>query len=196
MININVAGTPYPVPSGPQDSNWSAKLVAFLQALAAAVTSSALAVSRLSTQTSAVGIGNGADNTEDTLMSYSVPANTLPNANQTLRITAYGFGVNTADATTLRMYFGAQLLITKVLPTTSNNKWKLVAEVARIGPTSQIASAVCVSGATGAGGVAQDCTSPAETLSGPVVVKVTGQRGGTPTANSITQNLMMVELVP
>lgn len=193
MIDIVIAGVTYSIPSSAADQNWAAKQVAAFQALAAQ-TETGVAVQMLSKNVTPVG--TGADTTEDLLMSYPLPAGTLVDNGQGIRVTAFGTGVNTADATTLRAYFGATVLLAKVLTVSQNNKWKCVFEVLRTGASSQLAMCKTEDGGASANVVGRmDLTTPAEILSGIVTIKLTGQRAVSSVANSIQQYAMFVELL-
>lgn len=139
-------------------------------------------------------VGSGADTTEDNLMTYSLPANSLAANNKGLRITAWGDGVSTADVTTVRCYFGATVVVSKVLTASQANTWKAVFEVIRTGATTQIATGVLNNGGTAASSV-QSNASPGETLSGAVTIKCTGQRATSSVANSVRQLGMIVEVI-
>lgn len=184
-IDISVAGVSYSVPSSAADTDWAASQIAWEQAVSAAAT-----VSRKSVNVTPVG--TGADTTEDNLMTYSLPAGTLSTNGMGVRITAWGTGVNTADTTTVRAYFGSTLLVGPALTANSTNSWRVVCEVFRTGATAQTAagSLIC----TGSLATAK-VTTPAETLSGAVTIKLTGQRASTSSANSIIQDGMIVELI-
>lgn len=208
MINITVGGVVYPVPSSAADDNWAARQAAFEQALAAVVTTNtadvdaleasvaALQASRIKKLTTNVTpVGTGADTTEDDLMTYALPAATLAVNGQGVRVTAGGLGITTADVTTLRAYFGATLVVSKVLTASQNNAWRVVFEVFRTGATAQIAAGTIDNGGT-VGSTETGLAIPSETLSGAVTLKLTGQRASTSQANSITQFYMTVELIP
>lgn len=140
-------------------------------------------------------VGSGADTTEDNLMTYSLPAATLGANAQGIRVTAWGDGANTADVTTIKGYFGATAVVTKVLTASQANTWWAEFEVFRTGATAQTASGTIQNGGT-ANSAAQTNAAPGETLSGAVTVKFTGQRATSSVANSLRQLGMTVELLP
>ena len=187
-VNITIAGASLPEPSNAADTNWAAMQLAVIQALAAQVAAGP-AVQRLSSNVTPVG--TGADTTEDTLMSYSLPGGTLAAAGQGLRVTAWGTGVNTSDLTTVRGYFGAALVVSKQLAASTTNVWMVTFNIHRITNTTQTSSGAFL----GAGNTILN-PAPTETLSSSVLLKVTGQRASTSIANSIVQSAMLVELVP
>lgn len=188
-VNIVIAGVSYSVPSSAADTNWAADQVAFEQALAAAVAASPRVLY------SNVGpVGTGANTTEDTLMSYTLPGGTLSANHMGIRITASGAGVSTSDTTTLRCYFGSAVA-TLVLTASQANTWRAVFEVYRASATVQAGM-----GTIAVGGTAQSTynstLSATETLANDIVVKFTGQRATSSVANSVQQFTMLVELLP
>lgn len=190
-IDITVAGVAYPVPSGASDVDWAAQQVALLQAMAAAV-GSGPAVQRLFANITPVG--TGADTTEDTLMTYTLPAGLLSANGKGVRITAWGTGINTANATTVRAYFGS-FMEAVVLTASQANTWRASIDVLRVNSAAQ----TCCVG-FGVGGTAQssvtDVVSLDEDLTASVVIKFTGQRATSSVADSIIQEGMLVELIP
>lgn len=140
-------------------------------------------------------VGNGADTTEDVLFTYTVPANAFNQAGQGVRVTAWGSGVNTANSTTVKLYFGATVVLTKVLTVSQANTWTAYYQCFQTSTgNTQTASGEVSNGGTATSFV-QNTVAPAETTSGTIVIKVTGQRGTTATANSVVCNGMLVEFV-
>lgn len=137
-------------------------------------------------------VGNAADTTEDNLITYSLPANALSVNNKAVRVTTWGSGVSTADATTVKCYFGATAVLTRILTASQANTWRATFEVVRTGATAQIATGAFINGGTVVTSV-QSNASPGETLSGAVTIKCTGQRAVTSSANSVQQLGMVTE---
>jgi len=54
--------------------------------------------------------GNAADNTEDTLNTYTMPANTLANAGDTVRVTAWEV-LGSGPSSNIKLYFGTKWLL-------------------------------------------------------------------------------------
>jgi len=176
VVDIEIAGVAYPVPSSARDTNWAAKQVAFEQALAATVAHGP-AIQRLNVNVA--GVGTGANTTEDTLMSYSLPAGTLAAANQGIRVTAWGTGVNTANVTTLRCYFGSTVVVSKVLTASQANTWRAVFEVFGVGASDQTAIGTIENGGT-ATSIANAEAEPTESVrTGPPPAWVCGRGSGT-----------------
>lgn len=125
---------------------------------------------RLYVDTSAVGnVGTGVDD----LISYSVPANTLTVDGDMLTVTAYGTFAANGNNKEVKLLFGATTLVTTGVTTQSGGSWWIEAVVVRDGATAQLAKATFV--LSGGTAVLATCTQPAETLSGAVVLKCTGE---------------------
>lgn len=138
-------------------------------------------------------VGSGADTTEDNLMTYSLPANAAINtAIGCIRVTAWGDGVSTADATTVRCYFGATVVVSAILTAAQTNTWRAVFEIGSTGAATQTATGVIINGGT-VTVVSQSNAAPTETLSGAITIKCTGQRAVSSVANSVRQLGMIVE---
>jgi len=151
------------------------------------VVSSSKAAIRLATITTPVGnVTTG----EDDLMSYTLPAGRLDEDDKVIRVRAWGTMANNGNAKTLRPYFGATA-VQSVSLTVSTTRWNLEMTVVRTGAATQAAHARTEHGSAAANTVAQDVASPTETLSGAVVIKLTGEATAT---NDIVQSGMIVEL--
>ena len=86
--------------------------------------------------------GNGADTTEDTLATYSLPASTFAGRwEKTLRIKAWGSTATNSDNKTMKLYFGASVVTTPTAAT-SNKNWFLECDVVR-GATASTQAVVC-----------------------------------------------------
>lgn len=191
MINVTVNGVVYPVPSSAADVDWAAKQVAFEQALAAAIPIAA--VRRL--YTNAVQVGSGADTLEDALMQYSVLANVLA-AGKGVRVTAWGAGVNTADATTLRAYVAGQKVIEKVLTASQANTWRAQLDLLCIDANNATLTGLLTQGGTVTQLQVVSISSFAAPVAAPILFNFTGQRAASSVANSVVQYGMSVELIP
>lgn len=139
------------------------------------------------TMTANTTIANsGADTTEDNLQTYALPASTLNVNNYGLRYTAWGDGVSTTDVTTIKCYFGATVVATKVLTASQANTWRMQFEVMRTGGSNQIATSAFWNGGTAAS-LTQSNSAPAENLGAGITIKCTGQRATSSVANSLRQ---------
>jgi len=119
------------------------------------------------TQTGNVGAG------EDTLQTYSVPANTLTANGDQLVFHAAGTFGNTANNMTLTAKFGATTLVTAGPNLYQNAAWEISGRVVRTGAATQ----KCFARISIGEGHAQvlTYTTAAETLSGAVTFLITGE---------------------
>jgi hypothetical protein len=128
---------------------------------------------------------------EETLLSYTLPASTLAVNSRGLRITTRGVLAANGNTKTIKLYFGSTVLATSSGAGTS--VWAMTGMVYRTGAATQLGFAdQAMSGIAiwtpGAN------TAPAETLTGTVLIKVTGT--GPTTIGDVTANLLVVEMVP
>jgi len=122
--------------------------------------------------------GNSAG-VETTLFTYTVPASTLINNTDSIQFTCSGTFANTANTDKrIKVVYGATTIYDSgTLAITTTNSWSLQGEVYRSGATTQkcvvrvnTSSAVLVA--------SSNYVTAAETLSGTVVLKVTGNGTG------------------
>ena len=136
--------------------------------------------------TTAVGnVGTG----EDVLITYSLPADTLSDDGKGVRITAWGSVAVNGNTKTVRLDFGATTIRAIGPSAISGLDWRIDGLVFRTSATSQDAMATESLDATG-----QDTTitTPAETLSGTVVIRITGEAT---TDNDVVCEGMLVEIL-
>lgn len=135
--------------------------------------------------------GTDANLNEKDLWTYSLPAGTLNTDLQGVRITAWGTMGANANNKTFKVYFGATQIV--ALSTTANGSgWFATGVVLRTAAATQQAGA---SLNIGLGTTQSSATAPAETLSGAVTIKVTGQNGSA-VANDCVFRGATVELLP
>lgn len=126
----------------------------------------------LDVNTTAVGnVGVG----EDDLMSYSVPASTLGADGDSLRMVAGGTFAATNNNKRLRVKFGASTIFDSgALAITAATDWALEVDIIRTGATAQ----KCISRLNTSSGTLSaycDYATAAETMSGAVTLKLTGE---------------------
>lgn len=134
--------------------------------------------------------GNGADVTEDNLISYSLPANSLVANGKGLRITAWGICAANADNKTIKLYFGTAVLATPTAATNGKN-WYLEMEVYRTGLNAQAVFGV---GQVDTTAVTPLVTTAAITETAAITIKATGQAGAA-NANDIVQKGLIVQTI-
>lgn len=82
---------------------------------------------------SAAGVGNGADATDDTLMSVSLPANILDIAGRCVVVQAWGTIGATSATKTLQFKFGAAALVQMATWTTTTvGSWQIMLSIYKI----------------------------------------------------------------
>lgn len=149
----------------------------------------------------ATAVGNTADTNEDVLHTFTMAGNSLVTAGQHVRIETHEQNAATADLKRTRVYFGATVILDTTAIASNNNWWSIICDVWMVTAVTQ--KAVCHatndtnggSLATAAGG-GVNLTTPGETLSGPIVIKVTGQDSSAATANAIIAQSTLVEWYP
>lgn len=144
----------------------------------------------LNAQTAAVSTGTGTS--EQTLQTYTLPANTLTAAGQSLRIKCWGTTGATANNKTRKLYFGASVITTATEAANAQN-WTMTLFVMRTGSATQ---AVEGSGLAGTGGVTpiSYVNQGTDDFTTALTIKCTGT-DGTSAASDITANGMTVELI-
>lgn len=150
-----------------------------------------IAVQRLNVNTTSVGnVGAGPDD----LITYSLPAGTLATDGQGVRVTAWGvFAVN-ANAKQVIGNFGGTSTVTSSSSTTFNNiSWEIRYLVIRTSATTQISIGTFITPDGAATAIAQQYTTPGETLSGAITIKC---RGDGVADNDVIQRGLLVELIP
>jgi hypothetical protein len=146
---------------------------------------------RVTTNTTPVAnVGAG----EDDLMTYALAANSLSTDGKVVRVVGWGTIANTAATKTIKGYFGATAVV--ATPAGFSNEaltWRAVLDIVRTGAATQVASGQILidDGAHGAE-VQVGAATPAETLSGAVTIKFTGEATNN---NDITQSGMIVEVI-
>jgi len=129
---------------------------------------------------------------ETDLMTYSVPANTLGTDNDYLEVEAFGeFTAPTGNAT-VKMKFGATTIFNTSALAFTSGAWRLRARIVRGGATSQL-TITSFDGDTTLVTVTAQVAAPAETLSGAVTLKCTGQSGA---SSEVTQEGFIVKWQP
>ena len=131
--------------------------------------------------------GNGADTTEDTLKSYSLPANALDAVGRSIYIYAWGSYANTPGTKAAKLYFGSTSL---AAGSGQNNGWALEFIIGKSAANVQQISGQNIVG-TVHGGVTNTANA-ANTDTAAIVIKVTGQNSTSANANTIVLNGMFV----
>lgn len=138
-------------------------------------------------------VGTTAVTSEEVLQTYTLPANTLAVAGQSIRVTCpYTTGA-TANNKTVKLYFGASVIST---PTYAGNAQvgRLSFIVTRTGAATQKFFGSGMAGTGSLTPVAEVYTAGTDALTAGVVIKCTGTNG-TAAANDIIAQAMITELI-
>lgn len=138
-------------------------------------------------------VGTGADTTEDVLQTYTLPANTLAVAGQSLRVTCFWTTGATANTKLVKLYFGASVIAT---PAQAANAQvgRLSFIVTRTAAATQKFNGSGMAGTGSLTPVAEVYTAGTDALTAGVVIKCTGTNG-TAAANDIVATSMITELI-
>lgn len=129
---------------------------------------------------------------EDNLMTYTLPASALGTTNDFIEINGFGSLAANANTKRVRVYFGATVILDTTALALNSGNWQFTARVYRTGAATQYAEADWSKTVAGAAILVQN-TNPAETLSGTVLVRVTGEGVAN---NDIVQNSMTIRWFP
>ena len=135
--------------------------------------------------------GTGADTTEDTLATFSLPAASLSSYGDTLRIRAYGTCAANANNKTMKLYFGSEVITTPTAATNAKN-WSLELVVTNSGSNTQV---VIGNGLVDTTAVTPYFATGAENVNtATVTIKCTGTNG-TSSAGDVTLKGFIVEII-
>jgi len=142
-------------------------------------------------------VPSGADVSEDTLQSYTLPANSLVNPGDKLRIFAGGAANGNTDNKLIRLRIGSggpNILSAMSIVTASGTRWSMYTEIVKTGPNAQLATMLPrVANSASADGLGQTATAVPDTA--PITLSITGQNTTNPTAASLTCGYFSVEIV-
>lgn len=147
----------------------------------------------LDSQFSIAGAGNGADATDDTLFTMNLPAGAMDTNGDKIRVRLCGVTAATANNKRIKIFFGATAVVDSGVITSNAKNWWAEVVITRTGAATQIAF-----GSFGVDAVADVVTktTPAETLSGAIVVKGTGSSPTTSAAGDVLGHDWHVEAMP
>jgi hypothetical protein len=147
-------------------------------------------IGRADTQTSATGIGNGADATDDTLFTYSLPLNAMSANGRVLRSLASGHFAANGNDKRVKFFFAGTAVADSAVVTHNNKDWDCEIEVVRIDSTHVSARGIFTTS-----GIAPVVTvTPnlvvADLTANASVVKVTGASPTSSAANDVLGYMM------
>jgi len=127
---------------------------------------------------------------ETDLISFSLPANSLSANGKGVRVKVHGSFAANANAKTVRLYFGASVMISNDVTTTPNNKsWSFEADIFRDSSSTQ---EFVASGMVGAVPQTLAVSGLNATMSAGITIKVTGQGVS---SSDITAKFLTVEFL-
>lgn len=153
-------------------------------------TATFLPMGALDKQASAAGIGNGADLTDDTLFTYSLPANALDADNRTIIVDAFGSFAANGNNKTVKLWFGTSVAFSSGVLTNNNVGWSARLILCRTGASAQIGSGFGMAGST-----PFPVPLPlvgTEVTTGAITIKTTGASPTTGAANDVKGYGMVV----
>jgi hypothetical protein len=138
-------------------------------------------------------VGNAADTTENTLQSFTLPASTLLNAGDRVRIVAGGTMAASTDTKTARIKVGGQNLAAVAGTTAGGTSWRGEVELIKVSSNVQSVAAFSIVNNTGAsiGSLGQTLTD-----TGTLAILITGQNSTNSVLGSITCRFVTVEYIP
>jgi hypothetical protein len=139
-------------------------------------------------------VGSGADLTEDTLYTTTLPAGILANVGDTLHYTARGLCAGNTDSKSARVKF-ASLNISNVACTVAGNtSWYTEGYIVKIGPSQQAWMSIYNSASNIT--ISNQSSVATVTDTGTITFSVTGQNTTNPTANSVQVQQIVLYLFP
>ena len=148
-----------------------------------------------------VTVGNTATTNEEDLHTFTVPAGRLVATGDAIFIRSWVFNAANANSKRTRVYFGSTLIGDSTALGSNNNWWAFEALIFRTGAATQksVLTAHNIGNDsawnTAAGG-ALNGTSPTETLSGTVDIRITGTSPITGAANDVQVYATTIDYLP
>jgi len=133
-------------------------------------------------------VGTGADTTEDTLYTYTLPASALSAVGKALRVRAWGSTSANGNNKTAKLYFGATVISTGAAAANAKD-WYLEALVVKTGANTQT---VLFNGTFNGAALATQVSAGTENDAAAIVIKSTGTNGSA-SANDLTAKCQIVE---
>lgn len=128
---------------------------------------------------------------EDSLLSYTLPANTLGKENDTLEIIGFGTNATNSNNKTLKLYFQDELIFTTGVTTINGLSWKVTALITRIDATNQMQCTV-YNGDTASVSNPVSVGFPIQNLATDLLIRFTGEAVAT---NDILQRGLIINLL-
>jgi hypothetical protein len=139
-------------------------------------------------------VGNGADTTEDTLQTYTIPASTLKSTGDRIHVVAGGLFAASTDTKSARLRWGGNLITSLQGTTAAMTSWSIDFWIVKTGASTQ--SFVCNGSMVGASGFPNvHAGTQTVTDTSTIAVAITGQNSTAATLNTITCQYFSVEYV-
>jgi len=138
-------------------------------------------------------VGNAADLNELTLQSYTLPAGTLANVGDIVRVTCGGVFGATTDTKNVRLKFDGAAALTQTGNLAATTRWWMQWMILKTGTGTQTIMGESQSNST-TSGTNNGLLNRTETNAIPIIV--TGQNSTNSVANSVTCQMFMVEFIP
>lgn len=144
--------------------------------------------------TSMTVIGNGADLTEDTLITYSIPANTFVNVGDTVRVIASGAYASSTDSKTARLKIGAVTAATAAATATTNLLWRIEFNITKSATNAQQLEYVAAN--SGGAGTQMYGNGASGLVDGVAnALTITGQNTTNSVASSVSVRYVTIDLI-
>lgn len=137
-------------------------------------------------------VSTGAGTTEQILQTYTMPANQLSTAGQSVRVRCWGRTAANGNNKTRKLYFGANVISTAT-EAANDQPWFLELLVMRTGAATQVVNG---NGMAGTGGITNlnYSTTGTEDLTAGVVIKCTGTDGTDSAGDIITYGMITEQI--
>lgn len=135
-------------------------------------------------------VGNGADTSIDTLMTFSLATGQLASVGDAIVMTAGGTLGATTDSRLIRMQFGGSVIASATATVAASTGWYCSAVITKTASNAQSYISSCVLTSSNAN---IRTGTLAVTDTAPIVVLVNGQNTTNPVAGSITSQIITVD---
>lgn len=142
---------------------------------------------------SGTGTGNGADLTEDTLQSFTLPAGQLLNVGDRIHVTAGGTLGATTDTKVIRLKLGSSGSVCGIQSTTAGQTaWAMICDIIKTSSNNQLISGLTMNTNAAAG----TNVTLNQTDTGTLALVITGQNSTNSVLNSLVLRNMIVDYIP
>lgn len=177
------------------DTSGAVTLTGILSAAMGSSTQTMTNMGVANVQTSASGIGNAADTTDDTLFTYTLPLNSFSSNGKSLRMMATGHFATNGNTKQVKCWFAGAVIANSGAAATSNTDWICTIDITRIDATH-----VSAVGTFNGNGLTSQINvtanlAVADLTSNTSIVKITGASTVTGAANDVLGYQMRTEFM-